>query len=111
MAVGISLILLASVLHGWYGGNAAASDADKPRAFYSSGLKVLGASICFLACGLAVTWYAAGFLAMIGGGLLYFLALSPIVLYLLRSLAAVPQEDKDWKEKQRVQMEYERITG
>jgi hypothetical protein len=110
LAVGISLILLASVLHGWYGGNATASDADRARGFYSSGLKVLGASVLFLVCGFAATWYAAGFLTTVGSALLYFFALSPIVLYLLRSLGAVPREDKDWKERQRVQREYERIT-
>lgn len=65
----------------------------------------------FLVCGLATTWYAAGFLATVGAALLYFFALSPIVLYLLRSLGAVPREDKDWKEWQRVQWEYEKITG
>ena len=111
LAVGILLILLASVLHGWYGGNATASDADKARGFYSSGLKVLGATVFFLVCGLAATWYAAGFLAAGGGALLYFLALSPTVLYLLRSLGAVPRNAKDWKERQRVQGKYEKITG
>src|ERR1019366_7922358 len=70
-----------------------------------------GYTILFLVCGLAATWYAAGFLAAVGGALLYFLALSPLVLYLLRSLGAAPREDKDGKERQRVQREYENITG
>jgi len=66
-------------------GNATASDTDKAGGFYSFGLIVLGATIFFLVCGLAATWYAAGFLAAVGGASLYFLALSPVVLYLLRS--------------------------
>ena len=109
--VGCLLVMLASVLHSWYGGNAtAANRADVAIGFVMYGAKVLVASIFFLLGGLALIWVGSSFLFAACATLVYFLVLSPLSMLLLRVLKWVPEHDENYQERARVEREYASLT-
>ena len=81
--LGCFFILLASLLHSWYGGNATAEPAQVARGYRMFGPMVLAASIFCLLGGLVFIWVGSSFLVAASAALVYFFVLSPLSLLLL----------------------------
>jgi hypothetical protein len=88
--LGCFFVLLACLLHSWYAGNASASRGEVAIDYIMHGPKVLVASILLLLGGLVLIWVDSSFLVAAGAALVYFFALSPLTLLLLRFLKLVP---------------------
>ena len=89
----ILFLLLGSLLHSWYAGNAAARITQKALGFIAFGGYVLAFSIVLLISGLALLWIDAGFLGAVVGAAVYFLVLPLLTLPLLIALNLVPRRD------------------
>lgn len=96
MIVGaIGLLFVASILHSWYAGNAAARMTQRATGFVMYGSYVLAFSIFLLVLALGLLWVARGFVAAFAGAAIYFLVLPLLTLPLLTALNLVPpREDR-----------------
>ena len=112
VVIGCLLVLLASVLHSWYASNAtAANRAEVAVGFVMHGAKVLVASILILVAGLVFIWVGSGFLVAAFATVVYFLVISPLSMFLLGVLKWVPEHDKNYQERARVDREYASLTA
>ena len=88
--LGCLFILLASLLHSWYAGNAAADHWQVAIGYVMHGPKVLVASILLLLGGLLLIWIDSSFFVAAAAAFVYFFVLSPLTVLLLRVLKFVP---------------------
>jgi hypothetical protein len=109
--LGCFFILLASLLHSWYGGNAGADRWQVGIGYVMHGPKVLVASILLLLGGLVLIWVDSSFLVAAGAALVYFFVLSPLTLLLLRVLKLVPPAAERDQESARVEHQIESLTA
>jgi hypothetical protein len=109
--LGCFFILLASLLHSWYGGNAGADRWQVGIGYVMHGPKVLVASILLLLGGLVLIWVDSSFLVAAGAALVYFFVLSPLTLLLLRVLKLVPPAAERDQESVRVEHQIESLTA
>jgi hypothetical protein len=104
--IGCLLTLVAGVLRSWYAGNVtAANRADVAIGFIMHGAKVRVASTLLLVGGLVLIWVGSSFLVAACATLVFYLVLSPLSLLLLRVLKWVPEYDKNYLERARVERE------
>jgi hypothetical protein len=111
LLLGCFFILLASLLHSWYAGNASASRGEVAIGYIMHGPKVLVASILLLLGGLVLIWVGSSFLVAASAVFVYFLMLSPLSVLLLRVLKWVPPRDENYQERDRVEQEFESLTA
>lgn len=94
MLIGAILsLLLASLLHSWYAGNAKARITQRAIGFMMYGGRVLAVSVAALLFGLACLWISEGFLAALLGAACYFLLLPLIIVPLLNAFRLIPRPD------------------
>lgn len=89
----ILLLLLASLLHSWYGGNAAARLTQRAVGFMMFRGYVFAFCVVLLISGLALLWVDTGFFGVVVGAAVYFLVLPLLTLPLLTALNLVPRRD------------------
>jgi hypothetical protein len=109
--LGCFFILLASLLHSWYAGNATASRGEVAIGYIMHGPKVLVASILLLLGGLVLIWIGSSFLVAASAALVYFFVLSPLSMLLLRGLKWVPPYDENYRELVRMEQELESMIA
>jgi hypothetical protein len=109
--LGCLFILLASLLHSWYAGNAVADRWQVAISYVMHGPKVLVASILLLLGGLLLIWIGSGFFAAAAAALVYFFVLSPLTLLLLGVLKFVPPATQRTQESVRLEHQIESLTA
>jgi len=87
------ILIVAAILHGWYGGNAKATPGNAAEAFYRHGKAVLLATIILLITGLIIFWKSASLLVAIAAAGVYFFILPLIIVPLLEKLSLVPDKE------------------
>jgi hypothetical protein len=87
-----AILIIAAILHGWYGGNAKATPGNAAEVFYRHGKAVLLVTIILLITGLIIFWKSATFLVAIAAAGVYFFILPLIIMPLLEKLSLVPDK-------------------
>ena len=87
----ILILLLTSVIHSWYAGNASAPHGEAAGLIRDHGSFVLAVIVLLLVTALILLWWAKGFWsAAVGAGLYFFLL--PLITYpLLNAIGLVPR--------------------
>lgn len=88
--IGIALLFLASLLHGWYAGHASVPISRAAIGYmYYRGYVIAVAAVCFVVA-VILLWLSRGIWWAVGGAASYFLFLSRITWRILVALGLVP---------------------
>ena len=93
------LLFLASLFHGWYGGNYRAKSEDVRMAFILYHNYGLWIGIVLLLAGLVLLWIAQGFLCAIAGAIAYWFVLPLLASPLLVALKVIPRSTIPWLDR------------
>ena len=83
------LLLIASIIHCWWSGNAKAGPGNAAEAFYRHAKGILFFQILLLATALIIFWLSKGFVAALVAAGIYFFVLPLIVLPILAKIGLV----------------------
>jgi hypothetical protein len=111
LLLGCILLLLADLVHSWWGAQAKADLDQKAVGFILWGLKPIYVTILLLAVGEGLIWYGGSLGWALAAVPIYFFVLPVVtwpILRLTRLIPALPETDY---EKIRTQREYERMIA